>query len=104
MAKVKKKFTTAQKLARKKTKEENQKKYLWVFLNGKQVKIKRPPMIEGIDAEEYIQQNADPLWLHQNGMWEYIRDEGEKHAGSRYFCDRFFRASCSKNQQKSRDR
>ena len=25
-------------------------------------------------------------------------------AGSRYFCDRFFRASCSKNQQKSRDR
>jgi hypothetical protein len=26
------------------------------------------------------------------------------HAGSRYFCDRFLRASCSKNQQKSRDR
>jgi hypothetical protein len=25
-------------------------------------------------------------------------------AGSRYFCERFFRASCSKNQQKSRDR
>ena len=25
-------------------------------------------------------------------------------SGSRYFCDRFFRASCSKNQQKSRDR
>ena len=75
----KKKLTTAQKRARKKTKEENQKKYLWVFLNGKQVRIKRPPMIEGIDAEEYIQQNADPLWLHQNGMWEYIRDKGEKH-------------------------
>ena len=36
-------------------------------------------MIESIDAVEYIQQNADPLWLHQNGMWEYIRDEGEKH-------------------------
>ena len=79
MAKVKKKLTPAQKRVRKKTKEENQKKYLWVFLNGKQVKIKRPPMIEGIDAEEYIQQNADPLWLHQNGMWEYIRDEGEKY-------------------------
>ena len=79
MAKVKKKFTTAQKLARKKTKEENRKKCLWVFLNGKQVKIKRPPMIEGIDAEKYIQQNADPIWLHQNGMWEFITDEGEKH-------------------------
>jgi hypothetical protein len=36
-------------------------------------------MIEGIDAEEYIQQNADQIWLHQNGMWEYIRDEGGKH-------------------------
>ncbi len=29
---------------------------------------------------------------------------GTEMAGSRYFCDRFFRASCSKNQQKSRDR
>ena len=36
-------------------------------------------MIEGIDAEEYIQQNADPIWLHQNGMLEYISDEREKH-------------------------
>ena len=36
-------------------------------------------MIEGIDADEYIQQNADPIWLHQHGLWEYIRDEGEKH-------------------------
>jgi len=51
MPKVKKKLSTAQKHVRKKTKEENQKKYMWVFLNGKQVKIKRPPMIEGIDAK-----------------------------------------------------
>ena len=79
MAKVIKKLTTAQKRARKKIKEENQKKYLWVFLNGKQVRIKRPPMIEGMDAEEYIQQNADPIWLHQKGMWDFIRDEGEKY-------------------------
>ena len=63
MAKVKKKLTTAQMRARKKTKEENH----------------RPPMIEGIDAEEDIQQHADPIWLHQHGLWEYIRNEGEKH-------------------------
>ena len=73
MAKVKKKLTTAQKRVRKKTKEENQKKYMWVFLNGKQVKIKRPPMIEGIDAEEYIQQNADPIWLHLQLLPDIIR-------------------------------
>jgi len=75
MSKLKKKLTTAQKRVRKKIKEENQKKYMWVFLNGKQVKIKRPLMIEGIDAEEYIQHNADPLWLHQNEMWEYIKKD-----------------------------
>jgi hypothetical protein len=33
-----------------------------------------------------------------------IKSFATKEAGSRYFCERFFRASCSKNQQKSRDR
>ena len=73
MPKVKKKLTTAQKRARKKAKAERQKKYMWVFMNGKQVRVKRPPTIEGIDADEYIQQNADPIWLHQIEMWEYIQ-------------------------------
>ncbi len=43
-----------------------------VFINGKQRRIKRPPTIEGIDAEEFIRRNADPIRLHQNEMWEYI--------------------------------
>lgn len=34
--------------------------------------VKRPPTIDGIDADEFIMQNADPIWLHQNEMWEYI--------------------------------
>ena len=79
MAKVKKKLTAAQKRARKKAKAERQKKYMWVFMNGKQVRVKRPPTIDGMDVDEYIQQNADPIWLHQNEMWEYIQtDEDEK--------------------------
>ena len=79
MAKVKKKLTAAQKRARKKAKVERQKKYMWVFINGKQVKVKRPPTVEGMDADEYIRQNADPIWLHQNEMWEYIKtDEDEE--------------------------
>ncbi len=77
MPKAKKKLTTAQKRARKKSKVERQKKYMWVLMNGKQVRVKRPPMIEGIDADEYIQQNADPIWLHQNEMWEYIQTDEE---------------------------
>ena len=75
MSKAKKKLTTAQKRARKKAKAERQKKYMWVFMNGKQVKVKRPPTIDGMDADEYIQQNADLIWLHLNEMWEYFQNE-----------------------------
>ena len=78
MSKAKKKLTSAQKDARKKAKVKNPKKYMWVFMNGKQVKVKRPPTIDGMDADEYIQQNADPIWLHQNEMWEYIQTEEEE--------------------------
>ena len=73
MAKVKKKLTAAQKRARKIAKAERQKKYVWVFMNGKQVRVKRPPTIDGMDIDEYIQKNTDPIWLHQNEMWEYIK-------------------------------
>ena len=48
-----------------------------VFINGKQVRMK-PPAIEGIDAEEFYRNHADPLWLHQNEMWEYI-DQSEDY-------------------------
>ncbi|MCD6535367.1 MAG: hypothetical protein J7L25_15015 [Deltaproteobacteria bacterium] len=74
MAKVKKKLTPAQKRAKKMAKAERQKKYMWVFMNGKQVRIKRPPTIDGIEVDEFIQENADPMWLHQNGMWEDVID------------------------------
>lgn len=77
MAKTKKKLTTAQKSARKKAKAERQKKYKWVFMNGKQVRIKRPSTIDGMEVDEFIKQNADPIWLHQNEMWEYIQNEEE---------------------------
>ncbi len=73
MAKVKKKLTPAQKRAKK----EARANYMLVFMNGKQVRIKRPPTIDGMDTEEFIRRNADPLWLHQNEMWEYLPEEGE---------------------------
>jgi hypothetical protein len=77
MAKVRKKLTAAQKRDRKKAKAERQKKYMWVFMNGKQVRVNRPPMIDGMDVDEYIQKNADPVWLHQNEMWEYIQTDDD---------------------------
>lgn len=44
-------------------------------MNGKQVRIKRRPKIDGMDVDEYIRNNADPIWLHQNRMWEYMDHE-----------------------------
>ncbi len=79
MAKVKKKLTATQKRTKKQAKAERQKKYMWVFKNGKQVRIKRPPTIEGMSVDEFILQNADPIWLHQNEMWEYIETEEDEY-------------------------
>lgn len=47
-----------------------------IFINGKQKRVKRPLTIDGMDVDEFIKRNADPLWLHQNEMWEHI-DESE---------------------------
>ncbi len=66
----KKKQTKAQKRA----KAERQAKYQWVFMNGKQVRILRPPTIDGMDPDEFVRQNADPVWLKQNEMWEELHE------------------------------
>ena len=71
VAKPKRKLTAAEKRA----KRERQKKYQWIFINGKQVRVKRPETIEGLPVDEFIARNADPIWLHQNGMWEFIQSE-----------------------------
>lgn len=68
MTKQKKRLTTAQKIAKK----MRQKEYMTIFINGKQKRVKRPPTVEGMDVDEFIRKNADPIWLHQNEMWEYM--------------------------------
>lgn len=81
---MKKKMTAAQ----KKAKSDRQKKYEWVFMNGKQVRIKRPEMIEGMLVDDWIEQNADDIWLTQNGMYDVLdarqlaRDEMENDVKS----------------------
>jgi hypothetical protein len=46
-----------------------------IFVNGRQKRVRRPPTIDGLPVDEFIRQNADPMWLHQNEMWEYITEE-----------------------------
>ena len=43
-----------------------------IFINGKQKRVPRPPMIEGMPVEEFIARNADPIWLHENELWELM--------------------------------
>lgn len=52
------------------------KAYMTISINGKQKRVKRPPTIDGIDLDDFIQRNADPIWSHQNEMWEDIYYEG----------------------------
>ena len=46
-----------------------------VFVNGKQKRVRRPPLIDGMDPDEFIRRNANEIWLHQNEMWEEINVE-----------------------------
>ncbi|MDL1984420.1 MAG: hypothetical protein LWX54_09580 [Deltaproteobacteria bacterium] len=54
-----------------------QKEYMTIFINGKQKRVKRPPTINGMDVDEFIRRNADPIRLHKNEMWEYMTDDEE---------------------------
>src|SRR6266567_6089346 len=56
-------------------KKKRQQKFMTILINGKQKRVKRPPTIDGIGIEEFIRKNADPIWLHQNEMWEYMDSE-----------------------------
>jgi hypothetical protein len=56
--------------AEKRTRRERKKKYMTVFINGKQKQVLRPPLIDGLSVEEFIARNADPIWLHENELWD----------------------------------
>ncbi len=73
MAKPRKKLSAEEKAEKKRLRE----KYMTIFINGKQKRVKRPPTIEGMDPDEFIRRNADPIWLHQNEMWEDIDQDSE---------------------------
>lgn len=70
MAKQKRKLTSAEKAEKRRRRKE----YMTIFMNGKQKRVKRPPTVDGIPVDQFIRNNADPIWLHQNEMWEYMGD------------------------------
>jgi hypothetical protein len=68
MTNKKKKLSPPQKAVKKKRQQE----YVTIFMNGKQKWVKRPAKIDGMDVDEFIRNNADPIFFHQNELWEYI--------------------------------
>jgi len=73
MVKRKRKLTAGEKAEKKR----RQKEFMTIFINGKQKRVRRPPTIDGMDVADFIRRNADPIWLHQNEMWEYMTDDDE---------------------------
>jgi hypothetical protein len=58
--------------AEKRARRERKLKFMTVFINGKQKRVPRPPLIDGLPVEEFLARNADPIWLHQNELWELM--------------------------------
>lgn len=82
MGKNRRKLTPKEKAAKK----LRQKEYMTIFINGKQKRVKREPMIDGISVDEFIRRNADPIFLHQNEMYEELYQwEQERDAETDFF-------------------
>ena len=56
-------------------KNERNREFMTIFINGKQKRVRREPVIAGIPVDEFIMQNADMVWLHQNEMWDDMQEQ-----------------------------
>lgn len=71
MAKRKRRLTNAEKAEKAQRRRDCQT----VFINGEMKRVRRPPMIEGLTVDDFIRRNADPIFLHQEGLWEYLETD-----------------------------
>jgi len=76
VAKPERKLTAAERQARR----DRKRKFITIFINGKQKHVPRPPSIDGLPVEEFTARNAGPIWLHQNGLWDMM-PPGDETAG-----------------------
>ena len=58
MANTKRKRSAAEKRARR----ERKKEFMTIFVNGRQVRVPRSQLIDGLPVEEFIATNAGPIW------------------------------------------
>ncbi len=69
-------LTPEQRRARKRRKAE----YQTVFINGKQKRVRREPVVEGLPVDEFLRRHADPVLLHRLGRWERIEQPEQKES------------------------
>ena len=67
MAKPKRKLTATQK--------REKAQFMTIFINGKQKRVRRPVLIDGLEPDEFYLRNADAIALHQDGRWESIAQD-----------------------------
>lgn len=60
--------------AKRRARRDRKRNYQTIFINGKQKQVPRELLIDGMTIDEFILANADPIWLHQNEMWELLKD------------------------------
>lgn len=63
--------------AEKRVRRERKQKYMTIFIHGKQKRVPRPKLIEGLPVGVFIAENAGAIWLHQEELWELMADDGE---------------------------
>jgi hypothetical protein len=56
---------------------ERKQKYMTIFINGRQKRVPRPRLIQGLPVEKFIARNADPIGLHENELWEFMTPDDE---------------------------
>ncbi len=78
MAKRKRKRSAEEKAARDRRRQE----YETVFINGKMKRIRRPPTVDGMSVDDFLRANADPIVLHQEGLWEYLETDDDPDSDS----------------------
>ncbi|MEI8018162.1 MAG: hypothetical protein WCH39_08155 [Schlesneria sp.] len=64
----------------KRLKKERNAAFMIIFINGRQKRVRRPQQIDGMSVDEFIARNADPIWLHQNEMWELMPHDANAEA------------------------
>ena len=72
--------------AQRRAKRERNRNFMTIFINGKQKRVRRPQTIDGLPVEEYIVRNADPIWLHENGLWAEWHVLSPQSRGSKRTC------------------